>query len=254
VTDPNLNDGSAEPDPKVGAVAWNGGHTLILRCGARGSRSYRQALAAVEEVIRSVTTFEDWSPYAAQAAYMRRVASGEILSYYEPEEAARDLEALERSGATRPPFVGESLGDMSIALNRILRFEKPRAQRHVKDAEAIRRTEFLHIPLSWYAHVTQEYRGARRPYVEAIQILAYVVGKYRVGLFPGHLLWVPRRVLMKLFGLSADAEEAAVRHLTREGLLVRVIVQGLVPWRQQRSGKYRFLVPVLPRIKEITWR
>ena len=114
---------------------------------------------------------------------------------------------------------------------------------------------YVHIPVSWYEHITRDFRGRQRPYLEAIHVLSYFVFRYRTTSFPGGLLWLQPGQLEELFGLSEGQRQSVLKYLSKEGLLFRLLVQGFTPWypeKYSKSGNYVFVAPIPEAINEIT--
>ncbi len=113
---------------------------------------------------------------------------------------------------------------------------------------------FVLVPTPWYGRITRP-RGrgqtrSERPYLEAIQLLSYVVFMYRrEGRFAGDLLHLDNTALRGLFGMTQTEYIRAVRYLDRSGYVTRVIVRGLVPWDPRTSGVYTFVVPRVPKLR-----
>ena len=243
-------------------VKWKG-YTVVIRAGQDGTVSQNLAWGAVEDAIRRATTSPDWNPNAAYDDNLDKLVidGARVRGRIKQRDRAQNFkllrDAYERRYDLNTPWSGNTRNDVKHALEQILRYEKPKTmdegKGYVNNADAIVEREFIQIPLSWYRHLQRPYRDTTRPYSEAIQILAYVVTKYKTGLFPDPLLWVRRKFIQELFGLSSDAEKAAVAYLVREGYLLRVIVKGYVPWRPRKRGIYRFFIPVIPQIRAVTW-
>ena len=113
------------------------------------------------------------------------------------------------------------------------------------------------IPLSWYEKIRREYRGVPRAYIEAIQLLGFIVFAYRRKDFIRNHLFRPEpKQFEKLFDLRRDTRKAAMQHLEQQGLIYRIVIRGLVPWYDNQDatpGSYLFVVPRPGKIRQITY-
>ena len=159
-----------------------------------------------------------------------------------------------RAGLVR--WHAENKQDYSYMLKTLLRSGRGKdepLQGHGKKVYS-EMTEFIQIPISWYSHIKRTYRGKPRTYPEAVQILGYVTSKYVSGQFGGELLHVSSTKLRDLFGLTEDAEQAAVKYLVENNYLCRLVILGFVPWNDSKKGSWRFLIPRYDKLIGITYR
>lgn len=242
-----------------------------IMCGGRGTRSNFLAREKVDRILREATwtarppSFEQTgrtpksglqppspdrfkeSPWWAGRAEAARKGGGD------------DPDTRASSAPPSPPPPGalqwstNDRWDYAFALRQLLRSASHDVTSETSAKRSVE-TEFVQIPLSWYRHVQRDSRGSRRPDLEAIQILAFVVMKYVTGAFAGDLLHVPRGLLCELFGMADQAERDAVNRLLDRRLLVRVIVRGYVPWEPRKRGTYRYLIPRFDETIGITYR
>jgi len=110
----------------------------------------------------------------------------------------------------------------------------------------------LRIPFSWFKEIKKEFHGNEISYLEAIVALAYVVFCYRCDYMPGPVLKISGDAEDAL-GITKSKRKDVVKFLRKKGLIKQIVIRGLVPWYDEKSGNYDFVIPNPAKIREITY-
>lgn len=132
--------------------------------------------------------------------------------------------------------------------------DSPDEFREMTDTEATHK--HIRIPFSWYRELRRSYRGKEVPYIDAIQILGFILFCYRMESIPNYIYRVRPQEFQTNFGINKDRSRKAIKYLENNDILSRIIVKGITPWyyRSDRTpGTYRYVILHPKEIRGITY-